>query len=496
MATHTLQRPLKINISADRMTATLRASPDEDYTAVLAADILQTLESAKVKVTDEVNERAATVVEILHGANVPAEDVLLAEGRPPTEPQDAVFIFNDSETLGSVDDDPDDAADGDAHAPDLEAVNFFEQCRIRTVAAGDAIGTLTPTVRGQSGSDVLGNVVAPKRRPLDIELGDNVKLDDDGKTVRALVDGKVHFAARRLTVLPVVEIKGNIDFETGSVKAETDILVHGDVQTGFHVRSKKNVSVNGVVEGAEIAAGGDVQVRGGIAGHGKGVVKARAQLVARFCNEANLDAAGEMIIHKEIINSHVRTGGFLRMARGALIGGFAYAMRGAEVKSLGSDANIKTVVAIGLDPGILDQCDEIDQEIDKLRAATERIRESIPPLLNNLKRLSAEQRERATELMYRADELGNEAANLEKKKEQLIRDGTPEEPPFLHVSGCVFPGVTVILGNRMTAFTKEFKGPVRIERRLVDRVTEIVAVNSLTGNVSVLPSRDSRMPLD
>jgi len=44
------------------------------------------------------------------------------------------------------------------------------------------------------------------------------------------------------------------------------------------------------------------------------------------------------------------------------------------------------------------------------------------------------------------------------------------------------------MGHRQAVLHADLKGPVRIEQRKVENVTEFVAVNQLTGSVTVLPS--------
>jgi len=44
----------------------------------------------------------------------------------------------------------------------------------------------------------------------------------------------------------------------------------------------------------------------------------------------------------------------------------------------------------------------------------------------------------------------------------------------------------------MTVFEKPQNGPVRIMRRKVDGIDQLVSVNELTGNVIALHSRSSR----
>ena len=56
------------------------------------------------------------------------------------------------------------------------------------------------------------------------------------------------------------------------------------------------------------------------------------------------------------------------------------------------------------------------------------------------------------------------------------------------------PGVSIAIGDRTTTFHTELKGPVAIEQRKVDNVTEFVAVGQLNGDGEVLAS--TKLPLD
>lgn len=490
MATDTLQRGLKILVSDDRLRATLRLSADEDYSAVGSTDIIKALEQAKIAVNDDVRARVSELAARLKKGEPLPEEMDLAVGVLPGTSVDASFEFvaaAPGADAGSDDDDDGDEGPGDAS---MKAISFREQCRFFMIEQGGVLGTYTAPSPGNPGIDVFGKAIPPACKPKTIDLADNVRLDDDGTTVRATVDGKVHYVNRRLSVQPVVEIKGNVDFESGSVEARTDVLVRGDVLDGFHVTSAKNVSVGGFIEAAQVQADGDVQVRGGISGKNKGEVRAKGQIVAKFCNEANLRAEGDIHVAKEVLNSTVHTRGFLHIPRGSLIGGTTYARCGGDVRTVGSEANIRTEVTIGIDPAAFGRCAEIDQQVEKHRRAAQKIRDTVAPLLAQLKRLAPSQRERATELMYEADRIEGDVQAMLERRETILREASPEEMPALRVQSRIFPGVVIGIGDRVTLFSKELKGPVKITRRKVERVEEIVAVNELTAGVTVLPSRD------
>ena len=54
---------------------------------------------------------------------------------------------------------------------------------------------------------------------------------------------------------------------------------------------------------------------------------------------------------------------------------------------------------------------------------------------------------------------------------------------------CGWPGVTITVDDREATFSKEMNGPIRIEKRRMERVSELVAVHQLRGTVTRLQSR-------
>jgi len=490
VSTDTLQRELKVLTDASRMRAFLRLHTDEDYAAVSEGDLLQAMEAANVRVTQGARDRIREFVAAAKSGKLTAGEFVLAEGVNPTEPQDAQFTFAETATEEKPSDlDPDGEEDA-AAGPDR--IDFFQLTHIRTAEAGQVLGALTPPAPGTPGTDVFGQPVAPHRGPAEIVLGENVELAADGRTVRATAGGVVRLSRGRLSVQAVVEIKGNVDFESGSIDAPTNVIIRGDIQDSFHVRSDGDIAVNGSIGACEVTAGRDIQVRGGIAGKDAGRVEAQGRIVARFCNACVVRAGSDLVIAKEALNCRLHTLGRLCMPRGSLIGGHAYARCGGVVRILGSDAGVRTEFAMGIDPATLDRCDEIDAEAARQSAAAAKIRETVAPLMGQLKRLLPAQRERATELLCQADMIETGMRDLLKEKEELLRKMTPEAPPFLRVSSLILPGAAIIIGDLMTLFEQPHKGPVRILRRKVDGVEQIVSVNELTGNAVVLPGRSSR----
>lgn len=465
-----LSDTIPIKISEDHLQATLimaKADP-EHFTE---EEINECLKERGIAVNEFVRDRIQELLELKKEGALPREPFRMAEGRLP-EPGVAASI--ELAWPESEQDEEDDHTD-------------FYRSQILTVKAGEAFGTYTPEVPAVHGIDVFGEQI-PAEEPNSVEIGENVTLSEDGTALIASVDGQVRHTDNIVSIIEVVEIESDIDYETGNIESPTNIVINGTVRDTFSVKSQKNISVRGAIEAASIEVGGDLQVLGGVAAHSQGSILAKGEIHAKFCSEANIKAKGNITIARECMNSQVHTRGYLTVPRGKVVGGFTYARQGAEIKVLGNEAERKTKIAIGLDPNALLAAKKIDEIVKKKRQQSEAIREKAEPLMTNIKRLTPEQREQATQLLSQADSIDDEAEKLEDKKKKILEANGPSGRIMLNIVTIIYPGVTVIIGNKMATLRQERRGPVRIERRKVERVDEICIVEQCSGSVTVLPS--------
>lgn len=466
---------ISVAVAPDKMQAFVRVGPVGDRLALEAEKVLEALEKAKVAITEQVSSRVAELVKLLGEEKTPEEPFLVAKGTPSTEGQDGRFEW--AEELQPK----------QREAGSDDQVDHYEQ-RIITVEEGAALGQVVPPVPSQEGADVHGNSLTSTRNPVEVQLGDNVKLADDGRTVLATVDGRVEHAGHRLLIHSVLEVKGDVDFKTGKINSAIDVHIRGSVQDLFEVRSKRSIFVQTLVGAATLEAGGDIVVKSGITGKDKGTVTAEGGVAARFCDAVTIRAGGDVEIIKEVINSRVRTDGRLVVARGALIGGWTHAKEGAEIRVLGSQADVKTFLSVGTDPEVCKKAAELDEPIAKHRQAAKKIQAAVQPLLAARKRLTASQRERATELIYEAQNLEAAVSTLEQQKQQMLDEAKPETEPVITVMSQTYSGVTMVVEGMAVTFDEPRRGHIKIMRRKVENVTEVVLVDQLSGSVTILPS--------
>lgn len=439
---------------------------------VTAQNLIERLKERGIQVTQDVVSRVDKLIELLQTTDSRSQEpFLIAQGRPPVDGVGARMELAAAHHTLSGD----------------ERADFYES-RITVVGEGEIVGTLVPGTPPQPGVDVFGKPIPGAPPASSIEVGENIRIDADGKTLIATKAGKVHLTRRGISVLAIVEISGDVDFSTGNIDSPTDVLIAGTIRDTFAVKSARSISVRGAIEAAAVEAGTDVQVSGGIAGRHQGRVLAGGHITSKYCSDANLEAAGDITITRECMNSHVHARGRLTIARGKFVGGFAYAREGAAIKVLGNEAEKPTEIALGMDPAVLAQAIHIDEIVKKKREACAKIREKVQPLMAQLKRLTPQQRQHATELMYQADQIEAEVRKHVEQKHQLLASANSQAGPSLLVTSMVYPGVKVIFGDKMATFRKERKGPIKIERRCLDRVEQICVIDECSGSLAIMPS--------
>lgn len=254
------------------------------------------------------------------------------------------------------------------------------------VKAGQEIAEIIPPTPGTEGKNVFGRSLNPKPgKPPQLKLGKNVKLSEDGKKIIAAVDGMLIAKADGLIdVNEVLIIKGDVDYATGNIDFPGEVQISGDVKPGFSVKAKGNISISGVIEAATVISyEGSVSALG-IKGREKGIVKAKEDVVAKFLENAIVEAGQSVIVNGPITNSQIKsavevkaTGNKGMIAGGMIVAGFA-----VEAEEIGSPLGIRTTIEIGFDP-------QTREEIKVIKAKLELDKENLTKLVNIYRTLKA-----------------------------------------------------------------------------------------------------------
>lgn len=373
----------RVIVSPDKMSAVCRFFPPSTGGAELVPeDIISTLKLQGVTMGVDKDAINAYLSDRHY-----CTDYVLAKGLPPTNGKDASieYFFNTNPNLK-----PKLNEDG--------SVDFFSLSAISLVKEGDKLATLTREEPGESGYNVTGDKLPPREvRKLTLKFGRNIELSEDELTITSLVNGHASLVEGKVFVSDVYQVS-DVDTATGNIEYNGNVCVLGNVKTGFSVKAKGDVEVRGVVENAFVEASGNVTIARGMNGMGKGTINAGGNVVAKFLENANVNAGG--YVHSEaILHSNIMCKGDVTVTgkKGFITGGVIRTPATVSAKTIGSTMGVDTEIEVGTDPKLTLKVNSLNTEIATLK---KRIEQAEPVLLTITQRIKAGEQLRPEQTIY------------------------------------------------------------------------------------------------
>lgn len=435
----------RLEVSEDRMKAYLTFYPNDTNTEyqVLAEDIKKELFSRNIVfgINEELIEQVSTT-------RVLGESYLVAEGDYGTNPILGTIQYHFKTTKD--------------FAPEIDEagnVNFRKLSIISKVNQGDLLATLIQTVPGKAGKNISGvELVVKKGKPVRIHYGKNTKPNEDKTKLFAEENGLVKIVEGKIVVNNIYEVPNHVGNSTGDIDFEGSVIIHGNVITGFSVKAKGDVEVMGVVEGATVIAGGNIVLHSGIQGMGKSHIEAGGDLQTKFIEQANVSCGGD-IMSEAILHSTVSCKGTVKVEgkKGLISGGIVRSGISVESRTLGSHMGTLTEIEVGIDPKMLEEYNELRRTLPKIQEEAEKL-EKVILLLNKRKELAGELEPEKVEMYKSAVRnkvyLANKVAMNERRVKELQEDVDSRHAGKVRVSGVLYPGVKIGIGN-IYYFVKE-----------------------------------------
>jgi hypothetical protein len=349
-------------------------------------------------------------------------------------------------------------------------IDFRTATSIATVKAGDLLATHVPPQQGTPGRTVRGEPIPP-HKPEDpvIRPGQNVEFDAEERTFKAVAEGRPVFAEGVLSVLPVFEIGGDVDYNTGHVEFNGTVIVTGNVLDEFNVTAKA-IEVFGTVGASELSAETNITVRGGINGRERARVRAGGSVHTKYVNGTVIECLGDLVVAREAVNSRLLSNGRIRV--GNLIGGHGIGRMGIEVKELGSDMGVPTRV----EPGVDLQVRKVDETLDVIDGRIEALLQPFKLVLGDKEKFKAltEERRKAFEQAYEQfQKLKAAHEQLAERRGKLMQASRVKPVKEVVVLKQLFPDTIVKTDLCMRNFTKEAAGPLVVKED-VDRSTMVL----------------------
>lgn len=247
-------------------------------------------------------------------------------------------------------------------------IDFKNMNLIHNVKKGDLVCEITYPEEALDGIDIFGNAVHGKRGKMPpIPQGRNIVFSEKKDKLLTACEGNLSFRSGRFHVENVYQVGGNVDNSVGNINFSGSVYIHGDVFEGYTVKAKGDITVVGMVEGAELSAGGDILLHKGMRGMKTGLLRAGGSITGKFLEDCTIYAR-ENVEAEYIINSKVscEQDVILTGRRGAFIGGSCAVLRTMKVRTVGAMSHIPTDVTLGVTPELLEKMNKTKAELGEV----------------------------------------------------------------------------------------------------------------------------------
>lgn len=262
--------------------------------------------------------------------------------------------------------------------PDGSA-DYYSIHLVELVKANQEVAIYHDPIDGKNGINVKGKVLPYKKgRKLPPMAGTGFYRVNDNHIYVSLIDGKIEYVNKRINIMPIYEIYGDVDIKTGNVDFRGDVIIHGNVRSGMKVNAVGTCTLDGVLEGAEVYADKDILIRGGIQGGERAVVRSKGDINAGYIEYANVSAEGN-INADSIVNSYVNSHKMIKVKgnHSSIIGGRVYATQGIDVSVLGNRNCTKTEVFAGKEINMMKALLNIQNELQENTAMVEKLDDAL-----------------------------------------------------------------------------------------------------------------------
>ncbi len=361
-----------------------------------------------------------------------------------------------------------------------EAIDYKNTNLIQNVLKEQHLATVHQPGAAEEGRDLFGNAIPTRAgQPVEVHLGPNAVMED-GK-IYSQVNGRFVLENDILSVNPVYQVRGDVDYTVGNVNFIGLVQIQKDVLDDFSVFGKEGVEVNGVMGAANVESEGHVTVNGGVNGKGRGYIRALGAVRAKYFNEVSAVCREDVEVAKSIMNSTVKTKGKLICPMGNVIGGSVVALMGIDVGSVGSDLGVETSITAGVDYEIADKIATYEAQIDEITREIERIDRVVGPVLANKQKLMALSPDKKKALKGLLEQLKKhqaEQGEMQKNLDEIRKQSVGQRAKEILVRKMLYSGVKVCIGHCRRLIKMEVRGPIRLRE---DAENETISIANLQG---------------
>ena len=220
----------------------------------------------------------------------------------------------------------------DIYKPNIDAndnANYKDLNQFIQLAKDQKIVSINKPIMKEPGIDIFGNKIDFLPVNAFFQIGNNITISEDKLSLIANIDGCLFIKSGVLHVDDVYQIRGDVDFHTGNIDFNGDVIIGGDVKSGFQIISKGNIYVNGTVESSDLRSNeGSVFIKNGIQGKNNCSIKAqKGSVFTGYVQNASIECGSLFHAQNYVIDSKIESKGIVILSGGDGI------IRGSELLS-------------------------------------------------------------------------------------------------------------------------------------------------------------------
>lgn len=349
-------------------------------------------------------------------------------------------------------------------------IDYKETGGIIEVHKGQELLQRTPAVKQVDGFDVYGD-----KLPSDIEPPQGYKRGSgivqsghDPNIFLGEIDGCLVEESRVISVLPVVNIKGDVDYDTGNVDFHGSVHIHGSVLPGFSVKASGDIIIEKSVEDALIKAEGDITIKEGVVGKESVKILSGGTVTAKYLLNAKVEAVKDIIVEDSIINCDVFANNKIQVVskNGKIIGGKSTALHEIEINTSGNPNDTETILTVGRNL-------YIEKELSELRVQIDGWRETVNEVIRKLKVsygegvfenpkeyiaiLPAVKKKNCLLLLKELSDSNKKLKELVEESKKVQEKLVLNQEPFIIIKHKAFPGTVLNIKKQVRKIDKEIE---------------------------------------
>lgn len=254
------------------------------------------------------------------------------------------------------------------------------------VKSGEYLGFVNYSVLPRKSLNVYGFPLLKKGEkivPSEVKVGPDIYMSLEQKFYAAK-DGVPQIELQKINLNRIFTYEGEWNSACGDLIFDGDCEIVGSIEGRVKIRVSGNLKVSGLIQGASILCGKDLNCLGAVITGQDGYLKVSGNIYANFVENSILQSNQSIIIEKSIINSKVVAKGAIviqNTTSGLISGGLINAQEYVQTAYLGSKEGSKTKVFVGENWLVRSCLDRRIKRLEKLSSLYEREDRS----LNDLK---------------------------------------------------------------------------------------------------------------